>query len=124
MYEAYNKLVDNAIKVYSVKSDAYTIHEDDLTRVMGKPNHYIYIIISDWKICWIGQQLHRSVFKNVLFVVPHSRLSQEIEGDATTYNMFFRIPVHKEDELPEFHHSNFDVIFFDEIYMTNLYIYI
>ena len=43
---------------------------------------------------------------NILFVVPHNRLSQEIEGDATTYNMFFRIPVHKGDELPEFHHSN------------------
>ena len=28
-------------KVYSVKSDAFTIHEDDLTRVMGKPNHFI-----------------------------------------------------------------------------------
>ena len=41
MYEAYNILNENNIKVYSVKSDAFTIHEDDLTRVMGKPNHFI-----------------------------------------------------------------------------------
>ena len=41
MYEAYNKLFENNIKVYSVKSDAFTIDEDDLTRVMGKPNHFI-----------------------------------------------------------------------------------
>ena len=71
----------------------------------------------------IGEYV-KNIHNNILFVVPHNRLSQEIEGDATTYNMFFRIPVHKGDELPEFHHSNFDVIFFDEIYMTNLYIYI
>ena len=32
---------ENDIKVYSVESDAFTIHEDDLTRVMGKPNHFI-----------------------------------------------------------------------------------
>ena len=63
---------------------------------------------------YIGQYFNK-LGKNVLFVVPHNRLSQEIEGEATTYNMFFRIPVHKGDELPEFDHSKFDVIFFDEI---------
>ena len=41
MYEAYNKLIENNVKVYSVKSDAFTIHENDLTQVMGKPNHFI-----------------------------------------------------------------------------------
>ena len=29
------------IKVYSVESDAFTIHEDDLARVMGKPNDFV-----------------------------------------------------------------------------------
>ena len=195
MYEAYNRLVENNIKVYSVKSDAFTIHEDDLTRVMGKPNHFIKSYrtgilqfeagaIGNWRltnksvnfptcqykfkhndlieipvyenepidvvdefdtrtICnqiiqenpcmirakfagsgksYIGQYF-KKLGKNVLFVVPHNRLSQEIDGEATTYNMFFRIPVHKGDDLPEFDHSDFDVIFFDEIYMTNRHIY-
>lgn len=194
MYEAYNKLIENNIKVYSVKSDAFTIDEDDLTRVMGKPNHFIKTYrtgilnfetdIGNWRltnkginfptcpykfkhndlieipvyeneridvvdefdtetICnqiiqqnpcmirakfagsgksYIGQYF-KNLGKNVLFVVPHNRLSQEIEGEATTYNMFFRIPVHKGDDLPEYDHSKFDVIFFDEIYMTNRYIY-
>ena len=71
---------------------------------------------------YIGQYF-KKMGKNVLFVVPHNRLSQEIEGDSTTHNMFFRIPVHKGDELPEFDHREFDVTFFDEVYMTNLYIY-
>ena len=206
MYEAYNKLVENNIKVYSVKSDAFTIHEDDLTRVVGKPNHFIKSYrtgilqfeagtIGNWRvtsprtsqgeavtnksvnfptcqykfkhndlieipvyenepidvvdefdtrtICnQIIQQnpviirarfagsgktyiarYFQKIGKNVLFVVPHNRLSQEIDGEATTYNMFFRIPVHKGDDLPEFDHGKFDVIFFDEIYMTNRYIY-
>ena len=41
MYEAYKQLLENNIKVYSIKSDAFTIDEDDLTRVKGKPNHFI-----------------------------------------------------------------------------------
>ena len=209
MYEAYNKLFENNIKVYSVKSDAFTIDEDDLTRVMGKPNPFIKLYrtgilnfetgIGNWRltregtsrvnptslrptnksinfptcqykfkhsnlieipvyenepidvvdefdtktICnqiiqqnpcmirakiagsgksYIGQYF-KNLGKNVLFVVPHSRLSQEIEGETTTYNMFFRIPVHKGDDLPDYDHSKFDVIFLDEIYMTNRYIY-
>ena len=31
MYEAYTKLVANNVKVYGVKSDAFSIHQDDLT---------------------------------------------------------------------------------------------
>ena len=31
MYEAYNKHSENDIKAYSVKSDAFKIHEDDLS---------------------------------------------------------------------------------------------
>ena len=35
MYEAYKKLADNNIKVYSVKTDCLTIHEDDVDKVYG-----------------------------------------------------------------------------------------
>lgn len=52
-----------------------------------------------------------------LFVVPHYSLSQEIEGEATAYDMFLRIPVDQGDGLPEFDHSKFDVIFFDYIFV-------
>ena len=38
---------------------------------------------------YIGQYF-KNLGKTVLFVVPHNRLSQEIEGDTTTYNMLFR----------------------------------
>ena len=38
MYDAYTKLRSNDVKVYSVKTDAFTIHEDDLNKVKGIPN--------------------------------------------------------------------------------------
>ena len=53
-----------------------------------------------------------SIFKRWKNKVPHNWWSQKIEGDATTH-IFLIIPVHKGDELPEFDHSNVDVIFFD-----------
>ena len=71
---------------------------------------------------FIGQYFQKLGYK-VLFVVPHNRLSQEIEGKATTLNMFFRIPLNKGDDLPFFDHSDFNVIFFDEIFMSNILIY-
>ena len=194
MYEAYTKLVANNVKVYGVKSDAFSIHQDDLTRVTGKPNHFIKTLregilnfesaIGNWRVstsrinyptekykfkynqliqiplqenasldvvdewdtetickqiipnspCVIrakypgsGKSFIGAYFKNlgynVLTVVPHNRLSQEIEGKATTLNMFFSIPVNKGDDLPCFDHSAYDVIFFDEIFMSNIYIY-
>ena len=194
MYEAYTKLVANNVKVYGVKSDAFSIHQDDLTRVTGKPNHFIKTLregilnfesaIGNWRVstsrinyptekytfrynkfiqiqnqenepldvvnewdtetickqiipnspCVIrakypgsGKSFIGTYFKNlgynVLTVVPHNRLSQEIEGKATTLNMFFSIPVNKGDDLPCFDHSAYDVIFFDEIFMSNIYIY-
>ena len=194
MYEAYNKLIAKGIKVYGVKSDAFTIHQDDLYRVVPKPNHFIKSyregilnfedaignwrvsttrinyptekykfkynkliqiplqenealdVVDEWDteaVCkqiipnspcmirakfagsgksYIGQYLNKMGYK-VLFVVPHNRLSQEIEGEATTLNMFFSIPVNKGDDLPCFDHSAFNVIFFDEIFMSNIYIY-
>ena len=194
MYEAYNKLIAKGIKVYSVKSDSFTIHQDDLSKVRPNPNHFIKSyregilnfetgignwrvstsrinfptekykfrynkliqipiqenealdVVDEWDteaICkqiipcspcmirarfpgagksFIGQHFQKLGYK-VLFVVPHNRLSQEIEGKATTLNMFFSIPVNKGDDLPSFDHSAFNVIFFDEIFMSNMYIY-
>ena len=194
MYEAYTKLEAKGVKVYSVKSDAFTIHQDDLSKVRPNPNHFIKSyregilnfesaignwrvstsrinyptekykfkynklipipiqenepldVVDEWDteaVCkqiipnspcmirakfagsgksYIGQYLNKMGY-NVLFVVPHNRLSQEIEGEATTLNMFFSIPVNKGDDLPCFDHSDFNVIFFDEIFMSNIYIY-
>ena len=194
MYDAYTKLKNNNIKIYSVKSDAFTIHIDDLSKVMGNPNcpvralrqgiltfgdeigvwrlsqsqitcpteKYRYKfneikeipihenhqveVVDEWDtkaIChqiiennpcmirakyagsgksYIAQYFYKLGY-NVLSVVPHNRLSQEVIGHATTLNMFFRIPVNKGDELPPFDHSDFDVIVFDEIFMSNEFIY-
>ena len=194
MYEAYTKLEAKGVKVYSVKSDAFSIHQDDLSKVRPNPNHFIKSyrdgilnfesaignwrlstsrinyptekykfeynkliqkplqenealdVVDEWDteaVCkqiipnspcmirakfagsgksYIGQYLNKMGY-NVLFVVPHNRLSQEIEGEATTLNMFFSIPVNKGDDLPCFDHSDFNVIFFDEIFMSNIYIY-
>ena len=194
MYEAYTKLEAKGVKVYSVKSDAFTIHQEDLSKVRPNPNHFIKSyregilnfekaignwrvstsrinyptekykfkynkliqiplqenealdVIDEWDteaVCkqiipnspcmirakfagsgksYIGQYLNKMGY-NVLFVVPHNRLSQEIEGKATTLNMFFSIPVNKGDDLPCFDHSDYNVIFFDEIFMSNIYIY-
>ena len=194
MYEAYTKLEEKGVKVYSVKSDAFSIHQDDLSKVRPNPNHFIKSyregildfedaignwrvstsrinyptekykfkynkliqiplqenealdVIDEWDteaVCkqiipnspcmirakfagsgksYIGQYLNKMGY-NVLFVVPHNRLSQEIEGEATTLNMFFSIPVNKGDDLPCFDHSDFNVIFFDEIFMSNIYIH-
>ena len=194
MYEAYTKLEAKGVKVYSVKSDAFTIHQEDLSKVRPNPNHFIKSyregilnfekaignwrvstsrinyptekykfkynkliqiplqenealdVIDEWDteaVCkqiipnspcmirakfagsgksYIGQYLNKMGY-NVLFAVPHNRLSQEIEGKATTLNMFFSIPVNKGDDLPCFDHSDYNVIFFDEIFMSNIYIY-
>ena len=69
----------------------------------------------------IGQRFNK-MGKNVLFVVPHNQLSQEIKKRATTLNKFFSFPIHKQDRLPIYDHSGFDVIAFDEIYMAPLFI--
>ena len=62
--------------------------------------------------------------KNVLFVVPTNRLLQEKEVEATTYNKFFSIAVHEDvgEKLPQYDYSPFDIIVFDEIYMSNPYV--
>ena len=57
-----------------------------------------------------------------LFVVPQNSLSQNIDDEAITTNKFFAIPVGDGEKLPEFDHSRFNCIVFDEIYMNSLYI--
>ena len=57
-----------------------------------------------------------------MFVVPQNSLSQNIDDEAITTNKFFAIPVGDGKKLPEFDHSKFNCIVFDEIYMNSLYI--
>ena len=72
---------------------------------------------------YIGEYFQK-MGKNVLLVVPTNRLLQEKEVEATTYNKFFSIAVHEDvgEKLPQFDYSNYDIIVFDEIYMSNLYV--
>ena len=194
MYEAYKTLSDNNIKVYSVKTDCLTIHEDDVDKVYGysccrvwregllkfgtdiggwrleekktitlptqlytykfndvpeipKISNVKVEVEDEWDtkaICekimlrnpviirarfagsgksYIGEYF-QNMGKNVLFVVPTNRLLQEKEVEATTYNKFSSIAVHDDvgEKLPQFDYSSFDIIVFDEIYMSNLYV--
>ena len=194
MYEAYKTLSDNNIKVYSVKTDCLTIHEDDVDKVYGynfcrvwregllkfgtdigtwrleekktitlptqlytykfnevpeipKVSNIKVEVEDEWDtkaICekimlrnpvivrgkfpgtgksYIGEYFQK-MGKNVLFVVPTNRLLQEKEVEATTYNKFFSIAVHEDvgEKLPAFDYSPFNVVVFDEVYMSNLYV--
>ena len=194
MYEAYKTLSDNNIKVYSVKTDCLTIHEDDVDKVFGyrfcrvwregllkfgtdigtwrleekktitlptqlytykfnevpeipKISNVKVEVEDEWDtkaICekimlrnsviirgkfpgtgksYVGEYFQK-MGKNVLFVVPTNRLLQEKEVEATTYNKFFSIAVHEDvgEKLPAFDYSPFNVVVFDEVYMSNLYV--
>ena len=194
MYEAYKTLSDNNIKVYSVKTDCLTTHEDDVDKVYGysfcrvwregllkfgtdigtwrleekktitlptqlytykfneapeipKISNIKVEVEDEWDtkaICekimlrnpvivrgkfpgtgksYIGEYFQK-MGKNVLFVVPTNRLLQEKEVEATTYNKFFSIAVHEDvgEKLPAFDYSPFNVVVFDEVYMSNLYV--
>ena len=72
---------------------------------------------------YIGEYFQKLGY-NVLFVVPTNRLLQEKEVEATTYNKFFSIAVHQDagEKLPSFDYSSYDIIVFDEIYMSNLFV--
>ena len=194
MYEAYKTLSDNNIKVYSVKTDCLTIHEDDVDKVYGynfcrvwregllkfgtgigtwrleekktitlptqlytykfnevpeipKVSNVKIEVEDEWRtkaICekiakrnpcliraryagsgksYTGEYFQKLGY-NVLFVVPTNRLLQEKEVEATTYNKLFSIAVHEDvgEKLPQFDYSNYDIIVFDEIYMSSLYV--
>ena len=194
MCEAYKTLSDNNIKVYSVKTDCLTIHEDAADKVYGynfcrawregllkfgtdigtwrleekktitlptqlytykfnevpeipKISNIKVEVEDEWdtkaiceKIMLRNPVIIRGKFpgtgksdigeyfqkmgKNGLFVVPTNRLLQEKEVEATTYNKFFSIAVHEDvgEKLPAFDYSPFNVVVFDEVYMSNLYI--
>ena len=72
---------------------------------------------------YIGEYFQKMGY-NVLFVVPTNRLLQEKEVEATTYNKFFSIAVQADagEKLPAFDYSGYDIVVFDEIYMSNLYV--
>ena len=72
---------------------------------------------------YIGEYFQKLGY-NVLFVVPTNRLLQEKQVEATTYNKFFSIAVHQDvgEKLPQFDYSSYDIVVFDEIYMSNLYV--
>ena len=72
---------------------------------------------------YVGEYFQKLGY-NVLFVVPTHRLLQEKEVEAKTYNKFFSIAVQQDagEKLPSFDYSSYDIIVFDEIYMSNLYV--
>ena len=60
---------------------------------------------------------------NTFFVVPQNMQKQDVPCDAVTQNTFFSVPVCKgESRLPKYDYNGYDVIFFDEIYMSSPYI--
>ena len=69
----------------------------------------------------IGKHLQKMGY-NTLFVVLQNMMKQEIECDAETLNTFFSIPVLKDDKLPSYDYSPYQVTVFDEIYMSNPYL--
>ena len=53
--------------------------------------------------------------------MPQNSLSQNIDDDAVTTNKFFAVPVSDGEKLPEFDHSEYNVVVFDEIFMNGLH---
>ena len=193
MYDTYEALKAKGVRVYSVKSDAFVVHKEDVHKVAGytflqrhvegcldvgseigqwkvetdkavifpkdeyryKFNTLIDIpklkienipVEDEWDtpaICemiekknpciirgtfpgtgksYIGEYF-QNMNKNVLFVVPTNQQLQERNTDATTYNKFFSIAISECDgKSPAFDYSMYDVIVFDETYMTNMYV--
>ena len=70
---------------------------------------------------FIGKHLQKMGY-NTLFVVPQNMLKQDIDCDAEPLNTFFSIPVFKGDRLPRYDYSPYQVIVFDEIYMSSPFI--
>ena len=190
MQEDYNKLINNGLDVWSVKTDAFVIRHDHLNKAKkaikfnnniegwryenGKritppsekykmnestiPTIPIYEnetldVENEWDTESIAKQITekspiiiRSKYAGggkshiakyfsklgykTLFVVPQNSLSQNIDDtvvgtgclEAITTNKFFAIPVGDGEKLPEFDHSKYNCIVFDEIYMNSLYI--
>ena len=90
MYEAYTKLVANNVKVYGVKSDAFTIHQDDLYRVVPKPNHFI-------KSYREGILNFESAIWN--WRVSTTRINYPTEKYKFKYNKLIPIPLQENEAL-------------------------
>ena len=58
----------------------------------------------------------------VIFICPTNKLLQAFEGEAMTINKFFGIN-YGDAKLEPFDFTDFDVIVFDEIYLSNLNTY-
>ena len=181
MYEAFEKLKENDVKVYAVKTDAFHIAKKDMKkarklmefgneigqwrvekkrvgyvqeRYMWKHNEIPRMPVyknerleveDEWNvenICkdivrkrncliraryagsgksFIAKHLQK-MGHNVLAVVPQNMLKQETECEAVTLNSFFGISINNESKMPKYDHSEFDVIFVDEIYMASPFI--
>ena len=90
MYEAYTKLEAKGVKVYSVKSDAFTIHQDDLSRVRPNPNHFI-------KSYREGILNFESAIGN--WRVSTSRINYPTEKYKFKYNKLIQIPLQENEAL-------------------------
>ena len=90
MYEAYTKLEEKGVKVYSVKSDAFTIHQDDLNKVRPNPNHFI-------KSYREGILNFESAIGN--WRVSTSRINYPTEKYKFKYNKLIQIPLQENEAL-------------------------
>ena len=121
----YNQLVD----VPQLKNERLTIEDEWDTHTICKQiidcggKCLIRARFAGSGKSYIGEYFQKLGY-NVLFVVPTNRLLQEKEVEATTYNKFFSIAVQQDasEKLPSFDYSSYDIIVFDEIYMSNLYV--
>ena len=84
MYEAYTKLEAKGVEVYSVKSDAFTIHKDDLCRVVPSPSHFM-------KYRREGILNFESAIGN--WRVSTSRINYPTEKYKFKYNKLIQIPI-------------------------------
>ena len=97
MYEAYKTLSDNSIKVYSVKTDCFTIHADDVVKVYG--NRFCRVWregllkfgadIGDWRLeekktITLPTQLYTHKFNEVREIPKVSNIKVEVEDEWDT----------------------------------------
>ena len=97
MYEAYTTLSDNSIKVYSVKTDCFTIHADDVVKVYG--NRFCRVWregllkfgadIGDWRLeekktITLPTQLYTHKFNEVREIPKISNIKVEVEDEWDT----------------------------------------
>ena len=112
----YKFIYNNLIEILKIENETIDVVDEWDTKAIYKQVEELNPCMIRAKFAGLGKsyigQYFKKMGKNILFVVPYNRLSQEIEGDLITYNMFIRILVYKGDELLDFDHREFDVIFF------------